>query len=269
MIFSRFPLAPLVAAGFTTVVVLSVQPPAAAEPATRSCVVTGDFGAVKHRLERSRVQIQSGKPLTIVAVGSSSTAGAGASSAAASYPSRLASWLRIGLPRADIRVVNRGVNGEETKDMLNRFDRDVLAKKPDLVLWQLGTNAIVRNMAPAAITPLIQTGLQRLKSAQADVILIDPQYVPRVIGKPGALAMVTAIDDQAQTESVGVFHRYALMHAWRETQRLSFDAFVSADGFHMNDWGYDCFAKNLASAITDAAASPMLASTDSAALAPR
>ena len=38
-----------------------------------------------------------------------------------------------------------GVGGEEIGDMLERFDTDVIANKPDLVLWQFGTNSVIRD----------------------------------------------------------------------------------------------------------------------------
>jgi acyl-CoA thioesterase-1 len=75
----------------------------------------------------------------IIAIGSSSTAGAGASSRAFSYPSRLEVELRTRFPRASITVINRGVGGEEAPQMLARFARGVIAEKPDLVLWQVGS----------------------------------------------------------------------------------------------------------------------------------
>src|ERR1035441_4278134 len=77
-----------------------------------------------------------GAPITIVAIGSSSTAGAGASSPAKSYPSQLAVELKKQFPYNSITVLNRGANGEEVADMLRRFDKAVVAAKPDLVLWQ-------------------------------------------------------------------------------------------------------------------------------------
>ena len=49
--------------------------------------------------------------LTILAMGSSSTAGIGASSPAATYPSRLEAELRKRFPDTDIRVINRGKGG--------------------------------------------------------------------------------------------------------------------------------------------------------------
>src|SRR5947208_5053698 len=67
-------------------------------------------------LARTRVQLTRGQALTIVAIGSSSTEGAGASSDAASYPSRLEALLSARFPAIPIRVLNRGIGGEEEAD---------------------------------------------------------------------------------------------------------------------------------------------------------
>ena len=91
--------------------------------------------------------LAAGQPLKIVALGSSSTSGAGASTSAASYPSRLAVELERHFPDTRSRVLNRGVNGDEAADMLARFDTAVIAEKPDLVLWQVGTNSVLRDKA--------------------------------------------------------------------------------------------------------------------------
>jgi acyl-CoA thioesterase-1 len=229
---------------------------AQALPGGRSCHVASGFGQIRNHLEQSRARLDLGQRLTVVAIGSSSTAGAGASSAAASYPNRLAAWLERGIPGIDLRVLNRGANGEEAGDMLERFDRDVLASKPDLVLWQVGTNAVIRGASVETIMSVVQTGLHRLKQAGTDVILVDPQYVPKVIFRPTVQAMVGGLETEARAETVGVFHRYELMRHWRETEHLPFEKFVSADGLHMNDWGYDCFARNLARTIIEAAVTP-------------
>lgn len=37
-------------------------------------------------------------------------------------------------------VVNKGVGGNNTNDLLKRFDKDVLAQSPDLVIMMVGTN---------------------------------------------------------------------------------------------------------------------------------
>ena len=61
-----------------------------------------------------------------------------------SYPSRLEQELKDRYPGAEIRVINHGVGGQDVGEELTRLDRDVLAEHPDLVIWQLGTNAVLR-----------------------------------------------------------------------------------------------------------------------------
>ena len=41
-----------------------------------------------------------------------------------------------------IDVVNRGNGGQEAPEELSRFENDILAEAPTLVIWQVGTNAV-------------------------------------------------------------------------------------------------------------------------------
>jgi acyl-CoA thioesterase I len=210
-----------------------------------------------HPLFRTAQRLASGQPLTIVAIGSSSTAGAMASSPAASYPSRLAIELKILFPGRDIRVLNRGVNGEETPDMMARFTTGVIAEHPQLVLWQLGTNSVLRDQPLTMHGAEVRDGIERLKKAGFDVVLIDPQYAPRVLAKAETLGMVDQIALAAKDENVDLFHRFAIMRYWYVVQHRAFAVFVSPDGLHMNDWGYGCWAKLLAASIAEAAQQPI------------
>ena len=91
-------------------------------------------------------------------------------------------------------MINRGVNGEEVRDMLKRFDTAVVAAKPDLVLWQLGTNSVIRGTTSSTTTARsIRDGLKKIRAIGADVVLIDPQFAPKVIAKPDAREMVELI----------------------------------------------------------------------------
>jgi acyl-CoA thioesterase I len=227
------------------------------EPSPAACGAGGEYVHFVHPLVRTARRLATGQVLTIVAIGSSSTAGAGASSAAASYPSRLALELRKRFPGHEITVLNRGVNGEETPQMLARFATGVIAAHPQLVLWQIGTNSILRDLPLALHSTVLREGIGRLKAIGADVVLIDPQYAPKVLRKPEAPEMVEQIARAASEENVDLFRRFAVMHEWYQSQHHSFAAFVSADGLHMNDWGYACWAKLLARAIADAANSPL------------
>ena len=224
---------------------------------TLACVAPPGFARFDIPLKRVAERISAGQPVTIVAIGSSSTFGAGASSDATSYPSRLAVELRTLLPHTSISVVNRGVNGETAQEMLARFDRDVLAAHPDLVLWQVGSNAVLlgRPIAPTGL--LIVEGLRQLKVVGFDVVLIDPQYAPKVIAthdEHDVDLMVTLISAASRDMHVNLFQRFALMRYWRLTKGLPFSAFLSKDELHMNDWSYGCIAKLLARAVAEAAA---------------
>jgi lysophospholipase L1-like esterase len=216
------------------------------------CAAPPDLTRLEFPLARTAGRIAAGESITIVAVGSSSTAGAGASAPAMSYPSRLEAELKLRFPGVPITVLNRGVNGEDAAQMMARFDRDVLAEDPDLVLWQVGTNAVLRDETAAEEAPLLRDGIARLKAANAEVVLMDPQYAPKVLAKPDAERMVDLIGATARDQRIGNFRRFAVMRQWHEADRVPFDATLSPDGLHMNDWGYGCVAKLLGGAIADA-----------------
>jgi len=52
-------------------------------------------------------------------------------------------WSMSGIK--DIRFLNRGVNGEQTSEMLSRFDRDVVSRKPEMVIIWGFINDIFRS----------------------------------------------------------------------------------------------------------------------------
>ena len=77
-----------------------------------------------------------------------------------------------------------------------------------------------------------------------------------MIAKPETDGMVAQIAATAKEENVDVFPRYQLMKHWYEVDHLPFDTFVSPDGLHMNDWGYDCLARSIGAAIEEAVTRP-------------
>jgi acyl-CoA thioesterase-1 len=222
----------------------------------RVCVDKSGLAQLTHPLAHVAQRIANGKPITIVALGSSSTAGAGASSPAASYPNRLEAELNARFPEAPFTVINQGVNGEEAADMMARFDESVTRARPDLVLWQVGTNAVLRDNPLGPVDRLVHDGIARIKALGADVVLIDPQFAPKVIAKADAEDMVNLISAEAKQGNVDLFPRFAIMREWRDRDAIPFEAFLSPDLLHMNDWSYACIAKLLAASISEAATRP-------------
>nr|WP_265441064.1 SGNH/GDSL hydrolase family protein [Bradyrhizobium sp. SEMIA] len=192
-------------------------------------------------------KLVAGQPVVIVAFGSSSTAGFGASSPEFNYPNRLAAQLRRQYPTADITVVNAGVGGEDAPEMMKRLQKEVIDVHPDLVIWQVGTNAVLRNLDPGDTAKMVEDGIARIQAAGgADIVLVDPQYSPAVNQrKESAGKMVKLLGKVAELRHVGIFPRFEVMRDWHENQSIPVESFVIADGLHMNDWGYACFAQLL------------------------
>jgi acyl-CoA thioesterase-1 len=185
----------------------------------------------------------------IVALGSSSTAGSGATDADHAYPAVLEARLRatIGAP---VTVLNRGRGGEDAGNMLARIARDAVAEHPDLVIWQVGANAAMRRMDPAAFEGFVRDGVQRLRDAGIEVVLMDNQRAPRIAASPdhGRFDAILA-RIAATTPGVMLFSRGALMDGWAAAGIPS-EALLTADGLHHNDRGYACIAEALAGALT-------------------
>jgi lysophospholipase L1-like esterase len=191
-------------------------------------------------------KLAAGEPVVIIAFGSSSTVGYGTTSPEFTYPNRLAAQLHRQYPSADITVVNRGQGGEDAPEMMKRLQVAVLDMKPDLVIWQVGTNAVLRNLDPGETAKLVEEGIARIQAAGADLVLVDPQYSPKVNERAeSASKMVKLLGKVARLRHVGFFPRFEVMREWHEQQAIPIDNFVIADGLHMTDWGYACFAQLL------------------------
>jgi acyl-CoA thioesterase I len=223
------------------------EPPATAS--TPSCGVPPTLSEIGVALDRSAVRIDQGSFLTIVAVGSSSTQGVGASTPSMSYPSRLERELRDRFPAIEIRVLNRGIGGQDVGEELNRLHRDVVAEHPDLVIWQVGTNAVLRRDDLTADEQLIRRGVSLMKESGIDVVLMDLQFAQRVLARPAWGEMERIIGDVAQSNRVGLFHRFEIMQEWDRTQQLAPAAIIGPDGLHMTDASYGCLASELAEAL--------------------
>lgn len=190
-----------------------------------------------------------GERPVIVAIGSSSTQGHGATAPDRTYPAQLAAALETLWPSTAPHVINAGKGGETDSQMVERIATAVAPHRPALVIWQLGTNTLMRSDGIDSAAETIRAGIQRLKALGADVVLMDPQYAPRVLADPDHLPMVRLLAALAREEKVGLFGRFELMQGWQQAG-LPAGAMLIADGLHHNDLGYRCLAGTLATALS-------------------
>jgi acyl-CoA thioesterase I len=230
----------------------AVAPAAAVHPALR-CTAPDGVTRFKVTLPHTARAIRRGEALVIVAIGSSSTQGVGASDQAHTYPALLAEELRRRWPRLAVTVVNKGVGGETAEQMLARFPRDVLPYRPQLVIWQTGTNQALMREDVQGYEHTVREGIARLKAVHTDVILMDPQYAPRVLARPLHKAILDTLGRTANDLHVAVFRRFAVMRYWVTGGEYRMEDIISRDQLHMNDASYHCIARLLADSLTSAA----------------
>ena len=230
-----------------------IPPSAAATPPALRCTAPETVTRFKVALPNTARAIRRGEALVIVAIGSSSTQGVGASDQAHTYPALLAEELQRRWPRLAVTVVNKGVGGEDAEQMLARFPRDVLPYHPQLVIWQTGSNSALQSRDVQSYEHTIREGIARLKEARMDVILMDPQYAPRILGRPIHKAIVDTIGEVSNDLKVAVFRRFAVMRYWVTSGQYRMEDMITQDQLHMNDASYHCIARLLADSLASAA----------------
>jgi lysophospholipase L1-like esterase len=228
---------------------LAALPAAAADlPLQTRCKTPSKLLDLGHPLPRVAARLARGETVTVVAIGSSSTGGAGASTENHSYPSQLrALWPQ--LVGGSVVIHNHGINGQDIIEMNARLRADAIDIRPDLVLWQLGTNAVLRSQGVEVYRAHIRQGVAALKAVGIDVVLIDLQYAPKVLQDPDYPAMQNILAEVAAEQGTGLYRRFAAMRHWLRSGNLQPGDLVSPDGLHMNDLGYACWAHSLALAL--------------------
>jgi lysophospholipase L1-like esterase len=221
---------------------IAALPPAASATCSAPQGSWGPF----QRLTHSEEQLSAAGVLRIVALGSSSTYGTGATARDRSYPAQLAAVLRARFPGTKIEVVNAGIGGETVALNLARLDRDVLALQPDLVIWQVGTNDALQKKSADEVRAGILQGIARVRATGAEIVLMDAQYFPE---RPDTDALRNArriVHEAAAVAKAAVLPRHALMRHWIESGDFTPATLLVADKIHMTDASYRCLAERVA-----------------------
>lgn len=186
----------------------------------------------------------------VVALGSSSTQGTGASSPRMCYPAQLEAELnRRFHPDKHFEVINQGAGGEMASDMLARIDRDVLPLKPDLVIWQTGVNDAIAGISLDDFRMELAQGIDAIRAGGADIILLDLQYYPKSERVKGYKDYLRTMWSVAQEKSVPVLKRHAFMKHLVDSRQFTPAQILAPDLFHLNDLSYRCLGHLVADAI--------------------
>lgn len=243
-------LAALVVCGLVLVSALraeSLGSRVTAWPLSPACAAPDRDIAAPAALPHVASVLEKREQLKILAIGSSSTAGLGATSDAKSYPSQLESILESAMKGIDIQIINRGVTGEVAEITADRIRNEVAINKPDLVLWQLGTNDALIRVPPDEFEIEVRDLLRWLKDNKIDVILVGMQYTTRLARDPSYEEIRARLQRVATEEKVLYVRRYdAMRYIAQAHANLQL---MAHDNFHLNDLGYQCMAEHVAHAL--------------------
>jgi len=214
--------------------------------ATQACLGFADTLSLGAPLPITRSRLRTAHALRIVALGSSSTTGFGAFGKGTAFPDVMKAELLRLHPGVAIDLVNSGRIMEDLGDNIARIDNDVLRHKPDLVIWQIGTNDVVwRGIADNA-KEMLAGAVKRIRAAKADVVLMDLQDAPLVTLMSRYKRMEGIIADVAAEQRVGYFPRFLLM---KRAIDAGVTGLVAWDGLHNSAEGYACVGVALARMI--------------------
>jgi lysophospholipase L1-like esterase len=229
----------------------TAPPPGREQVKKPHCQIPKDLAQFNATLPNLTRTVAASNGIHIIALGSSSTAGSGASSQLASYPARLDAELDRRFPRKDFIVTNYGTGGQLAKDMLARIREDVLTQHPALVIWQTGVNDAIQDVGSALFQETLTTGIRELKRAGIDVILVDMQFYPRSERVAVYGDYLKAMRVAAEEQNVPLFRRFAIMKHLVKSAQYTSDQLLAPDNFHLNDLSYGCLADLLADAIEE------------------
>ncbi|MCA3246112.1 MAG: SGNH/GDSL hydrolase family protein [Azospirillum sp.] len=204
------------------------------------------------RLPLIAKKVQERKRLTIVALGSSSTQGIGASGPDAAWPARFEADLKRRLPDLRVDVHNRAKARESADQMLKRLRGDVLALRPDLVIWETGTADAVRAVEIDHFAGHLDDGIAQIAATGAETVMVTPQYARDTARLIAFQPYIDAMNQVGLRRDVLVFPRYEAMRFWTESGAMKFENVPRAEMTKVADALYDCLGRQIARIVVRA-----------------
>jgi hypothetical protein len=241
----------LAAGLFAMTNVLAVVPALAEDAAQPACEMPADMLPTENVLQKASEQVKSSKQFDITVVGSGSSTLAGPDGASAAYPARLQHYLGQKLPGVTVRVATDLHMRQPAEDVAPGLGKLVKDGKPSLVIWQTGTVDANRSIDPDDFRNALGEGIGALKSAGADVVLMNPQYNPRM---ETVISLTTYLDNirvAATERDVPVFDRFGIMRQWSDAG--DFDFSVTTRSQVLARSVHDCIGRALADFVVAAA----------------
>jgi len=238
---------------FVATIALSCLPQGAAlaAPQPDECDVPASLIESEIDLTRATDEMKDKHRLDISVVGTGSSALPGPDGPHFAYPARLEDMLRAQLPGIDVKVTAHVQSKQTTANMLNDLDKILSADKPSLVVWQTGTADAISGVEPDDFHASLDSGVEKIQTAGADVILMNMQYSPRTASMIDVSTYADVMRLVAQQRNAMLFDRLGMMKYWNDVG--TFDLYAATKKYDMARRVHDCIGRALASQIINAA----------------
>lgn len=151
-------------------------------------------------------------------------------------------------------LINRGIGGQTTPQLLDRFDDDVIALQPNTVVILAGTNDIAGNTGKTTLEQIYRNLVKMVESAKRHhirpvlcALLPAAAYGwnPSVQPGPEIVKLNAMLRDYAKREKIA----FVDYHSVLDDGHLGLSKKYSKDGVHPNRSGYRVMEEQLARAL--------------------
>ena len=128
------------------------------------------------------------------------------------------------LPGRTVHVESVGRRNSTVAEQASLIGKQILPRKPALVIWNLGRTDTRRGLPPANMARALDRGLEQLRRQHIDTIVMDPPYHPQ-------FEAFYRTDDYRQyirwtmnLHDQPYLHRYDMIDYWASTGRIDLDS---------------------------------------------
>jgi hypothetical protein len=191
------------------------------------------------------------KQLNILVVGAGSSVLPGPNGSKNAYPARLQNALSELLPGVAVKVTADVKSRRTAAEMVATLAASLEATKPALMVWQTGTVDAMLSIDLDHFSAVLDRGINTVRSAGADVVLVNAQYSPRTESMIALEAYAENMRWVALQQEVPLFDRFSIMKLWADLG--TFDFTSATKKLDIAERVHDCIARLLADLVIEAA----------------
>jgi lysophospholipase L1-like esterase len=214
-------------------------------PFSLECQSGGETIVAEPPLPNVAAALMNRKRVRILTIGAS--AAAGRRQTPGGYTALIEQMLERAVKGLNVIMINRGVSGELAANAATRIRIETAVTRPDLVLWQVGTNDALAYVSVPHIESTVLDTIHWLRDHKVDVILVGLQRVQGLAQNPHYIAVRDALRAIAMRENVIIVRRDEAMRLIKEAKREG--GLPLPDEFEETETGYTCLAQYVARAI--------------------